>query len=325
MTHVIQVEGVNQALGEGFQHLKICGEHEPSRNGPVIVAPGPVVTEYTRPQHRVLFNPVRDANPVFHLLEAIWMFAGKQDSKFLLPYNARMAEYAEEDGNIHGAYGYRWRNFFGIDQILEVIMELRQSRSSRRAVMGMWAPAADLRVQKRDLPCNTHIYFDVRDGCLNMTVCCRSNDILWGAYGANAVHFSMLQELIAFGVGAPVGVYRQMSNNFHAYTDLPIVKQFLDSPPFVDSSFEYPMYAPMLQGPETVEEFLMDCANMVKNYGGPFTTRFMQEVVHPLKTAYDVRKAGGEPFGWLQYAQNCDWKLATQEWMVRRENKNVSE
>ena len=178
MTHVLRVRNVETAMGEGFQWLKVAGVPAASRNGPVLVAPGPVITEYERPRERVVFNPARDANPVFHLLESIWMLAGAENVGFLLPYNARMAEYAEPNGAMHGAYGHRWRYRFGANQIIEVIELLTKNTDSRRAVMQMWSAKADLGATKRDLPCNTHIYLSLKEGTLDMTVCCRSNDAL---------------------------------------------------------------------------------------------------------------------------------------------------
>ena len=53
-----------------------------------------------------------------------------------------------------------------------------------------------------------------------MTVCCRSNDIIWGTYGTNAVHFSMLQEYLAARLNAQLGVYRHISDSFHAYSSV---------------------------------------------------------------------------------------------------------
>lgn len=320
MTHVIKVRNVNEALGEGFAWLKVAGVTEDSRNGAVCVAPGPVITEYSHPTERVLFNADRDANPVFHLLESIWMLAGRSDSAWLLPYNKRMKIYAEESGNIHGAYGKRWRSFFGFDQILSIIRELSSNPNSRRAVMAMWSPAADLGANKKDLPCNTHIYFDVRNG-LNMTVCCRSNDALWGAYGANVVHFSMLQELIAAGLGVSVGVYRQMSNNFHAYTDVPTVAKFLDCPPTWHSKYPGPV-VPMILQSETIDEFYTDCHTLLRDGAvGVFNTSFFHRVVSPLMSVYDMRKAGDR---WWRAAlagvADCDWKRAFVEWADRRED-----
>ena len=58
---------VNQAVNEGFHYLAVAGVEENSRNGKVIVAPEPVLTTYTHPTERVLFSPLRDANPFLHV------------------------------------------------------------------------------------------------------------------------------------------------------------------------------------------------------------------------------------------------------------------
>ena len=50
-----------------------------------------------------------------------------------------------------------------------------------------------------------------------MSIVNRSNDMIWGAYGANAVHMSMLLEYMAAMTGFQVGIYYQISNNLHAY------------------------------------------------------------------------------------------------------------
>ena len=98
-----------------------------------------------------------------------------------------------------------------------VIKLLKENPDDRRAVLQMWDANKDLARVSKDVPCNTNIYFKIRDGVLNMTVCNRSNDMLWGAYGANVVHMSVLQELVAHRLGVPVGVYRQVSDSFHVY------------------------------------------------------------------------------------------------------------
>jgi len=60
------------------------------------------------------------------------------------------------------------------------------------------------------------------DDCweLDMTVLCRSNDVVWGCYGANAVHMSMVHEVLAQLSGMRTGRYTQFSNNWHAYTEV---------------------------------------------------------------------------------------------------------
>lgn len=216
----INVLSVQHGLREGLQHLRHHGKPQDSRNGPVLVSPWPVCTTYQHPTNRVLFSPMRDANPWFHLMEALWMLAGRNDVAWVKLFNSRMGQYSDDGLTQHGAYGYRWRNWFDRDQLLLIIKELKADPLSRRCVLTMWDPNADLGRDGVDLPCNTHAYFDMRDGRLNMTVLCRSNDIWWGCYGANAVHFSFLLEYMAAMIGAPIGVYRQVSNNFHLYTDV---------------------------------------------------------------------------------------------------------
>lgn len=321
MVRAITVDNVNAALQDGFYWLKVAGVREKSRNGEVIVAPSPVVTTYLAPTERVLFHPVRDANPVFHLMEAIWMIAGESKVDWLLQFNSQFDRYAEDDGTVHGAYGWRWRNAWSVDQIQAVIHMLRKDPTTRRAVIAMWNPELDLGVQKNDLPCNTHIYFNIRDGMLDMTVCCRSNDILWGAYGANAVHMSVLQEIIAAGVGVAVGVYHQFSNNFHAYTDLPVVQKFLVSPPtpveyYAEGEVE-PM--PLIAEGENVIDFILGCQSIVRG-SRPTGNVFLQEIAEPLARAYVLRKSGERVD--VGHPRN-DWVRAYSEWCDRR--ANVSE
>lgn len=325
MTKVLVGDNVNSIFPDALWWLKVAGHKEDSRNGPVLVAPGPVVSEYRNPDQRLLFNPQRDANPVFHLMEAIWMLAGENDVRWLLPFNARMEQYTDDGVNQHGAYGYRWREHFAVDQIGEIIEELSGNRDSRRAVMAMWDPTCDLRAAVRDVPCNTHIYFDCRGNKLNMTVCNRSNDLLWGCYGANVVHMSILQEVIAHGVGLEMGVYRQFSNNLHVYLDLPMAKELLEVPPYAD----YDLYAsgsakaiPLLRDYERWEDFVVDCEEFVlldphspEDPRG-FTTEFMRTVALPLYNAYIARKAG-EPIDWESLPE-CDWTTAFTQWVGRR-------
>lgn len=227
MVRCINVHNVNQGLAEGLRLLATSGVYEDSRNGPVLVAPSPVITTYLNPTSRVLFSPLRDANPFFHVMETLWMLAGRNDLPWLAQFNKNMLNYSDDGGATQpGTYGYRWRKYFGYDQLPELVALLKKP-GQRRAVLTMWDGgcsgtqyAGDIWATHNgsaDVPCNTQAYFDVRDGKLNMTVTCRSNDIWWGAYGANAVHFSFLLEYMAAMVGVKVGVYRQFSNNFHLY------------------------------------------------------------------------------------------------------------
>lgn len=328
MTTVLRVRNVAQALEAGLQHLRVEGVLEDSRNGEVIVSPGPVITEYERPTERVLTDPTRDANPVFHLLESLWMLAGKDDVTPLLPFNANMTNYAEEDGTIHGAYGNRWRNRFGVNQVAGAIDMLTRSPETRQCVIAMWDAHVDFGAVKKDIPCNTHIYLDRRGGALNMTVCCRSNDMLWGAYGANAVHFSVLQELIALAVGVPVGMYRQMSNNFHVYADLPVTHALLARASREEevAAAPYPAVVSLLAEGEHWTYFQDDCDYLFsEGYAASFRTQFFRTVVMPLISVYVLRRGG---FNWSETYSciaECDWKYAFKEWADRRDNSAAKE
>ena len=228
--HVIHARNVNDAYFKGMTYLQECGEHEASRAGPVLVVPYPVVTVYKEPWQRVLFDPVRDANPFFHLMEALWMLAGRNDATWLDQFVSNFSSRFSEDGTQHGAYGFRWRTHFVddrlpgddivIDQLQAVIDKLRANQHDRRVVLQMWDTSTDLLADKKDIPCNLCIMLRIVYSALEITVPCRSNDIIWGAYGANAVHFSILQEYLARKIGVEVGPYYQISNNFHAYVDV---------------------------------------------------------------------------------------------------------
>ena len=212
---------VNQALIQGLQVIANHGHASPSRNGAVLSPNGPVTTMTSFPTCRVLSVPGRGENPFFHLIESLWMLAGRNDLKPLVSIVPSFKNYSDDGGKTQrGAYGYRWRKWFEFDQLDWAIRRLKDDPNDRRVVITHWDGNKDPRVadvNAKDVPCNTHIYLLVRDGQLDMTVCCRSNDMLWGAHGANAVHFSMLQEYLAAGIGVGVGVMWQVSNNYHLY------------------------------------------------------------------------------------------------------------
>jgi len=227
MTTVINTRNVHQALPKALDLLDKFGVWRGSRNGPVIQYPEPVVTDYERPWERVIFWDHRDANPFFHLYEGLWMLMGRNDVKSLTFFAKNMANYSDDGLTVHGAYGHRWRNWYhhrgtavSEDQLDVVIRRLRKNPLDRRVVVQMWDPNRDLDSNNKDVPCNLTITFQINhESKLDMTVFCRSNDIIWGAYGANAVHFSMLQEYIAVRLGIKMGRFHQMSVNWHAYEE----------------------------------------------------------------------------------------------------------
>ncbi len=324
------VRNVNQAFSEIFWKLKGLNlAPEQTRNGPAIAFPGLVTTVYKKPIERVLFHAGRDANPVFHLMESIWMLAGRDDVGFLTQFNRRMGSFSDDGKRFNAAYGYRWRTSFGFDQVDSVIKLLRREPNSRQAVVQIW-DSSDLLRDTKDKACNTQIVFDIRNGGLNMTVFNRSNDIWWGAYGANAVHFSVLQELVASAVGSPIGEYRQVSNNFHLYTELYNAKQYIDMPP---AHYDYDFYGQQVVSPRPLmlhsdyESFLRDCVLFCND---PFNERveyshsYFTDVARPVAQVSRTRRAkAGDGYNQAMNIQAEDWKLAIINWIERRETKKA--
>lgn len=349
---IIHAQSVSDALGEALYKVSSMGIREESRNGNVLVMPGPVTTVYYQPQKRVLFSPTRDANPFFHMMESLWMLAGKNDLLFPLLFNKRFREYSDDGATIWGAYGWRWREFFGYDQLKVIINELRKNPNSRRCVLSMWnampnedntdwhnnpAPIRhDLDVAGsggKDVPCNTHAYFDCRGGALNMTVCNRSNDMIWGAYGANAVHFSILLEYMAAAIGVPVGVYRQISNNLHLYTDVIGEDKMLHLSHEVFATDRYTQSHRQVEVPAIVDcpvelwdadlKRFMARDGLWNDVGGGWNSRFFEETAVPMYKAHSAwrNKQYEEATEEASKIVAWDWRIASLGWLERREAK----
>lgn len=233
---VYEVNEPNSGLRNVIEGLKQHGIKQDSRNGPVVRFPRPTCIQYNKPQARLLTSPIRDANPVFHLFETLWMFAGMNELGPLLMYNSGMAQYSDDGTMLRGtAYGHRWRNHgdWG-DQLVKVVQTLLVNPDDRRCVMTMWDPV-ELGTESKDYACNLQVLFSTRPPSktgrytLDMTVTNRSNDLIYGAMGSNMFHFSMLLEYVAQLVDMEVGTYYQVSSNLHLYTENPVAKRCWDN------------------------------------------------------------------------------------------------
>ncbi len=336
---VITARNVNDAVVKGAQLMKEGGLHQDSRGGGTLEYPEPVCTVYERCCERVLFDPVRDANPFFHLMEALWMLAGRRDVAWLSRFNARMAEYSDDGVVFNAAYGYRWRQQFllkpasgGVssDQLSVIVELLRADPDSRRAVLQIWDAEADLGVNSRDLACNTQAMFKVRGGRLNMTISNRSNDIVWGCYGANAVQFSMLLEYMAARIGVEPGIYRQVSDSYHAYHDTwpkisDIAARFRGDPYVQGEVSVYPLVAdPLHFDAELVRWFENPPDDLsfaqweaeATTWRNPYFLR-VATPVHNSWLAYKRKDREGAD-QWLDRCAATDWQRAAREWLQRR-------
>lgn len=319
----INARNVNDAFSEATWKINVWGVEEDSRNGKCLVATEPVLTCYSKPLERMLWEPKRDANPFFHVMEAMWMLAGRNDVESVSKYARQIAEYSDDGVTLNGAYGYRWRNHFEHDQIDWVIKHLKAQPNSRRAVLGMWDPMEDppaIDHGSSDVPCNTHAYFRVNQGRLNMTVCCRSNDIVWGCYGTNAVHMSYLMEYVACALGVMVGRYYQFSNNWHMYERH---YWLLKTTTEIDWYSVGMYHMTPLTDPAGSSTLIDDLIAYFD--GDPLDFRFiespyLQKVIRPLVNAWSIHKEGDTKDA-IQAVNFCtDQAIATAciAWLTRR-------
>lgn len=335
----IIVRNVNEALPLALHLVKETGIPVVSRGMQTLEVPGPVFTTYQNPCERVLMDPVRDANPFFHFFESLWILAGANTVQMPRFFLNRITDYSDNQNTFHGAYGHRLRNAHGVDQLLRVVQLLRQKPDTRQAVLSIWKPEYDLGADSKDIPCNDMLMFKVRDERLHLTVCNRSNDIIWGAYGANAVQFSILLEWVAAASGLPVGTYTQMSDSLHVYTDLPLWKAYARGEWRPQGHVTNPYDCDCLIGPlfpdaqeaqwalndaellnEYMEAELPNTAVMnphafksfaVRRVGIPMLAAYLNYKHKDLSAAIESAKAIAAP----------DWSAACVEWLTRRITK----
>lgn len=336
---VIHTRNVHQVLPFALQALMAEGIKRDSRNGPVLQYPTPVTTVYHRPCERVLFWKQRDANPFFHLYESLWMLRGRNDVAGVAKYASQMNAYSDDKIILHGAYGARWRKWFKqqlgrfpFDQLTMIAEILNKNHHDRRCVLQMWDAPEDLGVNGLDVPCNTIATFQVNtQGTLDLSVFCRSNDIIWGAYGANAVHFSFLLEYMALWVGIPVGRLYQISINWHAYLNVLekhksiVLVEESESDPYMEDVQALRMVSgdlPIEEVDRRIEELVLqaDCGFSLpyeSNDDEPFF-----DAAYKVLRAHHIYKITKDPLQGITSLhtadQSVDWVRASLEWFQRR-------
>ena len=351
-----------------------------TRNGPVWQIMEPVITTYEKPCERVLFNQARDCNVFFHLYEALWMLAGRNDVAPLDYYlGGRYSQFSDDKTTANGAYGYRWRKanphqhwktsseqeMQYTDQLAVIIAHLKKKPEDRRCVLQMWNVQDDLLKMEtsRDVCCNLCALFLLRDRgepwpamegsprhVLDMTVMNRSNDLANGMLGANVVHFSFLQEYMAAHLGVEVGVYNQISNNLHVYTEsfggFPAEKWLEEyrSPETSTATWytdDATNMVPLVKDPATFDQELPEFVQIhgtgdevtmqQEQFLESLTEPFLEHVAHPMLMAFHAHKCRfyTDALKWIDLVRADDWREAGLNWITKRkenwEAKRVAE
>jgi thymidylate synthase len=275
----------------------------------------------------MLFDIRRNANPYFHIMESIWMLAGRNDTAFVSLYAANMSDFSDDGETLNGAYGYRWRKHFNRNQIADVVELMKREPNTRRAVIAMWDgfTDGDSAFASKDIPCNTHIYFRIKGDKLDMTVLNRSNDIVWGCYGANAVHMSVLQEFVALAIGVPVGSYTQVSNDWHIYQKhFPLMEH-----PFAAREDIYtpewrhvPLFADAESPWAAMKNFQLFVDNILADdFYGSYESSYVNWVLQPMAKSWKCYKEGSfiRAVSYASTIADTAVQVACLEWLERKE------
>jgi len=321
----IKAINVNELFTDMLWRFKTSGIEVQTRNGPAIRIDEPVLTTIIEPTERVLFFDKRDANPIFHLMESIWMLAGRNDVAFLEQFNSTIKQFSDDGETFNAAYGHRMRKHFGFDQLKEVIKHLKKDTASRQAVIQLW-DASDFNKSTKDKACNLQIVFAIVNGCLDITIFNRSNDFWWGYCGANPVHFSIIQEFVAIALEVPVGQYFTASNNLHLYTKLYNAQPYLENPPSAEvfDAYSNGIVKPSILYHGDWELFLLECESFCNDpfKKGGFVNPFFEFVAQPMAmVSYERKNKISDGKAWAEKISASDWKLATQQYIMNREKK----
>jgi thymidylate synthase len=275
-------------------------------------------------------------------MEAMWILAGRNDVKFLTEFNKRMIDYSDDGLVFNAPYGYRLRNGSstdkGHDQLMTVIETLKRDPNSRQAVCQIW-DEEDLHRNTLDKACNMSLVFRIREGKLCLTVYNRSNDMIWGAYGANIVQFSMIQEYIAAYLGCGIGDYNQVSNSYHVYTEgaggevWDRLKEKYEPDLYV---FDDLIQSSVYMVSEDMVNFEHDI-NLFFNCYDEFGLReigelstwksiYFKDLILPVLCVYLLHKCSGpeEAMLYTRIIVADDWRMACEDWLNNRIKTNYS-
>lgn len=180
--------------------------------------------------HQMRFN-LEDGFPLLttkklHLksiiYELLWFLQGNTNVKYLQEHGVRIwNEWADENGELGPVYGHQWRswpNYEGgvIDQISNVVEQIKANPDSRRLIVSAWNVAE---VDSMALPpCHTLFQFYVADGKLSLQLYQRSADTFLGV-PFNIASYALLLQMMAQVTGLRPGEFVHTTGDTHVYTN----------------------------------------------------------------------------------------------------------
>ena len=152
--------------------------------------------------------------------ELLWFLAGDTNIRYLKENGVRIwDEWADENGDLGRVYGAQWRSWRGangetVDQIANVVRQIRQTPDSRRLIVSAWNPAE---VDDMALPpCHALFQFYVANGKLSCQLYQRSADIFLGV-PFNIASYALLTMMMAQVCGLQAGEFVHTLGDAHLY------------------------------------------------------------------------------------------------------------
>ena len=142
-------------------------------------------------------------------------------------------DFAKVYGDLGPVYGKQWRNFEGVDQLNQVVKDIRSSPDSRRLIVSAWNPKDIPIMVKSGLPpCHTLFQFYVSEGKLSCQLYQRSADVFLGV-PYNIASYAILTLMIARVTGLEPGEFIHTLGDAHLYSNhLDQVEEQLRRKPF---------------------------------------------------------------------------------------------
>ncbi len=154
------------------------------------------------------------------IYELLWFLRGDTNVKYLHDHGVRIwDEWADENGELGPIYGHEWRSWPDyqggtIDQIANVVDQIRRTPNSRRMIVSAWNVAE---VDSMALPpCHTMFQFYVAERRLSLQLYQRSADTFLGV-PFNIASYALLLQMMAQVTGLQPGEFIHITGDTHLY------------------------------------------------------------------------------------------------------------
>jgi thymidylate synthase len=152
--------------------------------------------------------------------ELLWFLRGDTNVKYLNEHGVSIwDDWADANGDLGPVYGRQWRSWptpdgRSIDQIANIVAEIKKNPASRRLVVTAWNPAENDKMALS--PCHCLFQFNVADGALSCHLYQRSADVFLGV-PFNIASYALLTLMVAQVTGLKPGAFIHSFGDAHLY------------------------------------------------------------------------------------------------------------